>query len=77
MPFKKTLITFLVLYLIMNLVYWQDPWLWRNYARFFATGTATEAPRPAGGAETTVGRDEDVGAAGARKHARAGIGAAA
>ncbi len=42
MPFKKTLLTVFVLYLIMNLVYWQDPWLWRNYVRFFATGTATE-----------------------------------
>jgi CubicO group peptidase (beta-lactamase class C family) len=42
MLLKKTLLTVFVLYLIMNLVYWQDPWLWRNYARFFATGTATE-----------------------------------
>jgi CubicO group peptidase (beta-lactamase class C family) len=41
-PFKKTLITILALYLLINLVYWQDPWLWRNYVRFFATGTATE-----------------------------------
>ncbi len=29
-------------FLIFSSVYWQDPWLWRNYVRFFSTGTATE-----------------------------------
>jgi len=27
--------------LAVNVIYWQDPWLWRNYVRFFATGDPT------------------------------------
>jgi CubicO group peptidase (beta-lactamase class C family) len=41
LPFQKTLLSLLVIFLVANIIYWQDPWLWRNYAQFFATGTAT------------------------------------
>jgi len=26
---------------IVNVIYWQDPWLWRNYVRFFNSGDPT------------------------------------
>ena len=28
----------IVLFVAVSLVYWDDPWLWRNYVRFFSTG---------------------------------------
>lgn len=37
----KTLFGLLVVVILVNLVYWQDPWLWRNYIRFFTTGDPT------------------------------------
>lgn len=30
------------LFITVNLVYWQDPWFWRNYLQFFRSGSATE-----------------------------------
>ena len=27
--------------LAVNVIYWQDPWLWRNYVRFFSSGDPT------------------------------------
>jgi len=27
--------------LAVNVIYWQDPWLWRNYVRFFSSGDQT------------------------------------
>ncbi|MEH6588987.1 MAG: serine hydrolase [Halioglobus sp.] len=30
------------LIVLVNAVYWTDPWLWRNYARFFSSGSPTE-----------------------------------
>jgi CubicO group peptidase (beta-lactamase class C family) len=30
------------LFLAVNLVYWQDPWFWRNYLQFFRSGSPTE-----------------------------------
>ncbi|MAF83457.1 MAG: serine hydrolase [Gammaproteobacteria bacterium] len=31
--------------LIINLTYWQDPWLWRNYVHFFSSGELTGVER--------------------------------
>jgi CubicO group peptidase (beta-lactamase class C family) len=31
----------LAIFLIISVVYWQDPWSWRNYAYFFTSGKAT------------------------------------
>ena len=28
----------LALFVAINLVYWQDPWFWRNYTQFFLSG---------------------------------------
>lgn len=35
----------LALFLLVNVVYWQDPWLWRNYVRFFFAGSPTAEER--------------------------------
>jgi CubicO group peptidase (beta-lactamase class C family) len=32
----------LALFVAINLVYWQDPWFWRNYLQFFLSGSPTE-----------------------------------
>ena len=29
------------LFIIVNLLYWQDPWFWRNYLQFFLSGSPT------------------------------------
>lgn len=38
----KGKILLLVLFVVISLVYWDDPWLWRNYVRFFSTGEPTD-----------------------------------
>ena len=38
---KMVVILLAAAFLIFSSIYWQDPWLWRNYVRFFSTGTAT------------------------------------
>ena len=38
---KIVVILLAAAFLIFSSIYWQDPWLWRNYVRFFSTGTAT------------------------------------
>ncbi|MGI9290349.1 MAG: hypothetical protein ACR2QG_03620, partial [Gammaproteobacteria bacterium] len=35
---NKLIIGLLILFAVISSVYWQDPWLWRNYLRFFTTG---------------------------------------
>jgi CubicO group peptidase (beta-lactamase class C family) len=35
---NKLVIGLLILFVVISSVYWQDPWLWRNYIRFFTTG---------------------------------------
>jgi CubicO group peptidase (beta-lactamase class C family) len=30
------------LFIAINLVYWQDPWFWRNYLQFFLSGSSTD-----------------------------------
>jgi CubicO group peptidase (beta-lactamase class C family) len=42
----------LVLFLAVNVLYWQDPWFWRNYVRFFTSGDAV--------AEELLPPDEEV-----------------
>jgi CubicO group peptidase (beta-lactamase class C family) len=32
----------LALFVAINLVYWQDPWFWRNYTQFFLSGSTTD-----------------------------------
>ncbi len=38
---RKTLLFGVALLLVITAVYWQDPWLWRNYVRFFSSGDPT------------------------------------
>ncbi len=35
---NKLVIGLLILFVVISSVYWQDPWLWRNYIRFFSSG---------------------------------------
>jgi len=36
---RKPIIWILIAgFIIVNVIYWQDPWLWRNYSRFFSSG---------------------------------------
>jgi CubicO group peptidase (beta-lactamase class C family) len=35
---SKLVIGLLILFVVISSVYWQDPWLWRNYIRFFSSG---------------------------------------
>ncbi|MEZ5563734.1 MAG: serine hydrolase [Gammaproteobacteria bacterium] len=30
------------LFIIINVIYWQDPWFWRNYLQFFLSGSPAE-----------------------------------
>lgn len=34
-----------LLLLVVNVAYWQDPWLWRKYVRFFSAGSPTAEER--------------------------------
>lgn len=38
---RKTLILLFV-FVLVSVVYWQDPWLWRKYVGFFSSGSPTE-----------------------------------
>lgn len=42
---RPLLLIALVLFLLTNASYWQDPWFWRNYVRFLASGSPTEIER--------------------------------
>ena len=35
---NKLVLSCLIAFVLISWVYWQDPWLWRNYIRFFSTG---------------------------------------
>ena len=38
----KKLVVLLIVFVGMSSVYWDDPWLWRNYFGFFGSGSPTE-----------------------------------
>ncbi len=40
--FGKTGVVVIAAAVIISAVYWQDPWLWRNYFAFFLSGSPTE-----------------------------------
>ena len=35
---RKSVVIILVVFGLINIVYWQDPWLWRNYVQFLSSG---------------------------------------
>lgn len=51
-PGRAGLALLLVALVAVNILYWQDPWFWRNYARFFTSGDAV--------AEELLPPDEEV-----------------
>lgn len=56
---KRTIEILLVLTIVVSLVYWQDPWLWRRYAGTFAQ-LAGSAPRLLAPNEVIRGSGEPV-----------------
>ncbi|HJP39106.1 MAG: serine hydrolase [Gammaproteobacteria bacterium] len=42
---KPVLWALIAILLIINVTYWQDPWLWRNYVHFFSSGELTGVER--------------------------------
>ena len=45
MVLRKRWIAAALLLVVVNIVYWQDPWLWRNYVRFYFAGSPTAEER--------------------------------
>ena len=35
---RKLVVISLVIFGLINMLYWQDPWLWRNYVQFLSSG---------------------------------------